>query len=217
MRFEGAIFDLDGTLTDSMYIWDETPVALIKELGGNPPADLSRDIKEMGRREAADYLIQRFHLERTPEEIMAHINRLVDVEYSQIVPAKEGVKTLLARLNARNIPCCIATASEARQAQAAMERLDLWQYFSFAISCMEHGSKSSPHIYLEGAKRMNADPKHTLVFEDALHAVRTAAAAGFPVVGVYDPSAQEDQGEIKALSRYYLNALDDPFFLSQLQ
>ena len=68
MNIRGAIFDLDGTLTDSMYIWQKAPVDLVRRYGGDPPADLSRDLKEMGRREAAEYLQSRFSLPATPEE-----------------------------------------------------------------------------------------------------------------------------------------------------
>ena len=67
------------------------------------------------------------------------------------------------------------------------------------------------------ARRLGGRPERTLVFEDALHAARTAKAAGFLVCGVYDPSAAEDQAELRALSDWYLPRLDDPEFLSRLQ
>ena len=70
MNIRGAIFDLDGTLTDSMYIWQKAPVDLVRRYGGDPPEDLARDLKEMGRREAAEYLRSRFSLSTTPEELM---------------------------------------------------------------------------------------------------------------------------------------------------
>ena len=62
MKLTGAIFDLDGTLTDSMYIWNEAPKALVRQFGGEPPEDLAEDIKEMGRREASEYMVARFSL-----------------------------------------------------------------------------------------------------------------------------------------------------------
>ena len=125
MSIKGAIFDLDGTLTDSMYIWQQAPIDLVRRYGGDPPEDLARDLKEMGRREAAEYLRSRFSLSATPEELMDTLNDLVTEEYRSRVPMKPGADQLLSRLAARDIPCCIATASEAFQAQAAMERLGL--------------------------------------------------------------------------------------------
>ena len=217
MRFKGAIFDLDGTLVDSMYIWDWVPGALIRKLGGNPPDDLPQVLTELSREEAAEYLINRFHLTQTPEEIIQAVNDLVSVEYRDKVPMKPGADVLLERLHQAGIPCGIATASEAFQAQEAMERLGLWHYFKFAISCGEFGSKSRPDIYLEATRRLGGEPGEILVFEDALHAARTAKEAGFLLAGVYDPSAQAEQESLRALCRWYLPRLDDPSFLRELQ
>lgn len=96
MNIRGAIFDLDGTLTDSMYIWQKAPVDLMRRYGGDPPEDLARDLKEMGRREAAEYLRSRFSLSTTPEELMDTLNDLVTEEYRSRVPLKPGADRLLA-------------------------------------------------------------------------------------------------------------------------
>lgn len=90
MNIRGAIFDLDGTLTDSMYIWQKAPVDLVRRYGGDPPEDLARDLKEMGRREAAEYLRSRFSISTTPEELMDTLNDLVTEEYRSRVPMKPG-------------------------------------------------------------------------------------------------------------------------------
>nr|WP_326184979.1 HAD-IA family hydrolase [uncultured Oscillibacter sp.] len=134
---------------------------------------------------------------------------LVTEEYRRRVPMKPGADRLLARLAARNIPCRTATASESGQAQAAMERLGLWRYFRFAISCIQYGGKTGPDIYLEAARRLGTDIGETAVFEDALHAAQTARKAGFPVCGVYDASAEEDQPRLRALSTWYVRDLND--------
>ena len=99
MNIRGAIFDLDGTLTDSMYIWQKAPVDLMRRYGGDPPEDLARDLKEMGRREAAEYLRSRFSLSTTPEELMDTLNDLGTEEYRSRVPLKPGADRLLARLD----------------------------------------------------------------------------------------------------------------------
>ena len=216
MRIEGAIFDLDGTLTDSMYIWNEAPKALVRKFGGEPPEDLARDIREMGRREASEYMVDTFCLPCTPQQVMEGVNALVTGEYRDRVPMKTGADTLLERLGALGVPCGIATASEAFQARDAMVRLGLWDYFQFAVSSMEYGPKTQPGIYLEAARRLGCAPERTLVFEDALHAARTANQAGFLTAGVYDPSAESDQADLKALCRWYLPRLDDEAFLAWL-
>lgn len=209
MRLQGAIFDLDGTLTDSMYIWNRAPKALVRQYGGDPPEDLAREIRQMGRREASAYMKERFRLDCTVETLMDGINDLVTEEYRYRVPMKPGADRLLVRLAEEGIPCCIATASEAFQAQAAMERLGLWRHFRFAISCIQYGGKTRPDIYLEAARRLGTAPACTVVFEDALHAARTAHDAGFRVCGVYDASAEADQTELRALADWYVRDLDE--------
>lgn len=216
MRIEGAIFDLDGTLTDSMYIWDEAPKALVRQYGGEPPEDLADAIKEMGRREASEYLIKTFHLDRTPEEAMDAINRLVTDEYRGRVPLKPGADRLLERLAEMGVSCAVATASETFQAQAALERLGVWKHFRFAVSSIQCGPKTGPEVYLEAARRLGSTPERTLVFEDALHAARTAQRAGFQVAGVYDPSSEQDRAALEEVCRWYLPSLDDETFLSAL-
>lgn len=144
MRIEGAIFDLDGTLTDSMYIWNEAPKALVRKFGGKPPEDLARDIREMGRREASEYMVDTFCLPCTPEQVMEGVNALVTGEYRDRVPMKTGADTLLERLGALGVPCGIATASEAFQARDAMVRLGLWKHFLFAFSSLQYGPKTGP-------------------------------------------------------------------------
>ena len=217
MRFKGAIFDLDGTLVDSMYIWDWVPGALIRQLGGDPPEDLAQALTELSREEAAEYLIRRFHLTQSPEALLQMVNDLVNRAYREEVPMKPGADVLLERLCRVGIPCGIATASEAFQAREAMERLGLWRYFQFAVSSQEYGSKTRPEIYLEACRRLGGAPGEILVFEDALHAARTASQAGFQMAGVYDLSAQADEPAMRKLCRWYLPRLDDPSFLQQLQ
>ena len=203
MKLEGAIFDLDGTLTDSMHIWNEAPKALVRQFGGEPPEDLAEDIKEMDRREASEYMVARFSL--------------VTDEYRDKVPMKPGADVLLERLAALGVPCGIATASEAFQARDAMVRLGLWKHFLFAFSSLQYGSKSRPDVYFAAARSLGSAPEHTIVFEDALHAARTAKEAGFLVAGVYDPSAEGDQEALREVCDWYLPRLDDPGFLALLK
>ena len=216
MRPAGAIFDLDGTLVDSMYIWDAAPKAVVRRFGGTPPEDLAARIKEMGRREASEYMIQTFSLPCTPEQLMDGVNDLVTDEYRDRVPMKRGADRLLERLETLGVPCGIATASEAFQARDAMVRLGLWKHFLFAFSCQQYGPKTGPDLYLAAARSLGSPPERTIVFEDALHAAQAARRAGFLVAGVYDPSAEGDQAALRAVCHWYLPSLDDRDFLARL-
>ena len=217
MRIEGAVFDLDGTLTDSMYIWDEAPKALVRRYGGEPPEDLAAALKEMGRREASEYLIEAFHMDCTPEEAMDAINKLVTAEYRDRVRLKPGAGRLLERLAAMGIPCAVATASETFQARAALERLGVWNRFRFAVSAIQCGPKTGPEVYFEAARRLGSAPERTLVFEDALHAAQTAKRAGFPVAVVYDLSAEADRAAMERVCDWYLPRLDGEALWNVLQ
>ena len=216
MRPAGAIFDLDVTLVDSMYIWDAAPKAVVRRFGGTPPEDLAARIKEMGRREASEYMIQTFSLPCTPEQLMDGVNDLVTDEYRNRVPMKRGADRLLERLEALGVPCGIATASEAFQARDAMVRLGLWKHFLFAFSCQQYGPKTGPDLYLAAARSLGSPPERTIVFEDALHAAQAARRAGFLVAGVYDPSAEGDQAALRAICHWYLPSLDGRDFLARL-
>lgn len=209
MKPAAMIFDLDGTLLDSMYIWNKAPLELVRRHGANPPPGLADALTEMGRREAADYLIQTFSLTAKPEELMAEINDIVTVEYLEKVTLKPGASALLPRLKKAGFPLCIATASEAFQAQMALERLSMWQYFDFAVSCIQYGGKTTPAVYLEACRRMRTQPEETVVFEDALHAAITAKKASFLVAGVYDASAERDQKELASIADWYITDLTD--------
>lgn len=211
-----AIFDLDGTLTDSMYVWDRLPEELVRQFGGHPAPGLSHTLRSMSSPQAADYLIRTYRLPATPQQLMDAMEDLADREYRERVPLKPGVRTLLERLQQLGIPCAVATASQVHQAQQALERLDVWSFFSFALSATQYGPKTRPDLYLEAARRLGAAPERTLVFEDALHAAQTAAQAGFPVAGVYDTFSAEEEQALRTVCRWYLSRLDDPAFLAQL-
>lgn len=217
MKITGAIFDLDGTLVDSMKIWDVLPGKVVRSFGAEPTDDLAYQLAAMDKQEAADYMIKTFLLPLSREEVLNRVNELVDEEYSSIVPLKKGADVLLEFLYSNKIPCSIATASEVSQAEQAMKRLGRWECFQFVLSCMQCGSKSSPQIYYQAAERMGTAPEQTLVFEDALHAAQTAKKAGFVVVGVFDPSSAADEQKMRAVCDFYLPSLDDPVFLNQLE
>lgn len=211
-----ALFDLDGTLTDSMYVWDRLPEELVRHFGGDPAPGLSHTLRAMSSPQAADYLIRTYHLSATPQQLMDTMEALADREYRERVPLKPGVRPLLERLRRLGVPCAVATASQVHQARQALERLGVWSFFSFALSATQYGPKTQPGLYLEATRRLGASPERTLVLEDALHAAQTAARAGFPVVGVYDAFSAEDEPAMRTVCRWYLPRLDEPDFLAQL-
>ena len=136
---KAAIFDLDGTLTDSMYVWDRLPEELVRQFGGIPAPDLSHTLRAMSSPQAIDYLIRTYHLPATPQQLTQAMEAIADREYRENVPLKPGVCPLLERLHQLGIPCCVATASQVHQARQALERLGVWSFFSFALSATQYG------------------------------------------------------------------------------
>ncbi len=208
MRYPYAVFDLDGTLLDSMPYWSDLGARYLRTLGFVPPADLGRILAGLTMTEGAEYVRSTFGIAKTTEEIVEEIYGLVRQAYAEEIQAKPGLKAFLERLKKAGVQMCIATASEAGLAESALKRLGLWDYFSFVLDCGECGSgKRSPDIFDQAAARLGGSRENTLIFEDAYHAVCTAHAAGYYVVGVRDAS----QGSAKARLRAVCDAFIEDF------
>ena len=160
--------------------------------------------------EAADYLIAEYGLAQTPEEIAAGVNAAMERFYRHDIPLKPGVPALLRALGERGVPCAVASVTDKALVKTALARFDLLPCFAAIVTTEEAGAgKRSPDVYLRAAERLGAVPAETLVFEDALHALHTARAAGFRTVGVFDAASADMQAEIRAVSEFYLPDFSD--------
>ncbi|MDR0406014.1 MAG: HAD family phosphatase [Clostridiales bacterium] len=205
----GAVFDLDGTLLDSMRVWEEVDAAFLRECGVAVPKDLSERLKILNFEECVMYFINTLGVKRTKEEILTRIGAMTRAAYrTDAVTAKPFVRDALGGLRERGVTMCVATANDYDVTMETLERLGLSEYFAFAVTCGQLGcSKTQPDIYRHCAARLGTTPEETMVAEDALHCVRAARDAGFYVVGVYDDSTPAgDSAEIKALSDQYITS-----------
>ena len=199
-----AIFDFDGTLFDSMFIWDSVGEIYLRSLGKEPKPTLRDDVRTLSLYQSACYFRDEYGLSLTAEEIMAGINRTIEHFYIHEVQPKHGVITFLERLKKAEIPLCIATASERYQIEAALSRCGMAQYFDAIFTCNEVGhGKDEPVIYQKAMEYFGADRSNTVIFEDAIHAVQTAKSDGFTVVAVFD-SSEKRQAELHASADFYL-------------
>ncbi len=211
---KGAIFDLDGTVLDSMQVWDKAGEMFLKSMGIEAEPGLSKIMFSMSMTEGAEFLKDRYRLDMDIPAIMAGINRTIEDFYSYQVPLKEGVEQFLKDMKQAGIKMVAATSSDRQVVERALKRLNVMNYFDRIFTCTEIGAgKVKPDIYLAAARYMGTLPKETWVFEDALYAIRTAKKAGFMTVGVYDASSMEDREEIKAICDIYLNKWDDFYSL----
>ncbi len=206
MKIEGAIFDLDGTLLDSMGIWDRAGEDFLLSLGITPRENLAETLKEMSLAQAAEYLQDTYGVSKSVDEIIRDVCHLVEDFYIEKVPLKKGVKEVLEKLSKNHVKMCVATASERRLVDLALTRCGVRQHFTEIFTCNELGlGKDSPDIYEMARAHLGTPKENTFVFEDAIHAIRTAKAAGFPVVGIFDAS-EKDQETVRSLSDYYLES-----------
>ena len=193
-----AIFDVDGTLLDSMPIWEDVSVRYLHSLGVEAECGLSRKLERMSVEEGAAYLKKTYGLEETPEEIARATLKIVEDFYFYEAPLKPGVREYLDELKARKIPMVIATSSVRAHVEAALRRLGVLDYFAKVFTCSEVGAgKTKPLIYERAGAYIGGDFREIAVFEDAIHALETAKQAGFYTVAVYDPSAGKDWDRLK--------------------
>jgi HAD superfamily hydrolase (TIGR01509 family) len=209
MNIEGAIFDLDGTLLDSMFIWDTIGESYLRSRGIEPQENLNEKFKAMSLYQAACHYQSEYGLTDSADVIMDGVNDMVRHYYTDEVQPKAGVAAFLAELKQRDVNMCIATATDRPLAEAALSRCGLLSYFGEIFTCGSVGrGKDEPEIYRAAHRFLQTPKSGTWVFEDAYYAVRTAKAAGFPVVGVYDPSAGHAE-EIRALADLYIRSFEE--------
>ena len=206
----GVIFDVDGVLLNSMPVWENLGELYLNRLGIEGEKGLGDTLFTMSLEEGAGYLISRYNLDKTPEEIVKGLNREVQEFYERRVPLKEGVRQFLQGFRERQIPMAIATSGDRKNAEAALKRLKVFSYFQGIFTCSEIGSsKSQPDIYYAAALQLDTEPSETWVFEDALHALQTAKKAGFKTVGVYDKASDRNLADIWNSADIYLPEFKD--------
>lgn len=206
---EGAIFDLDGTLLDSMPAWFGVCGEYLRQQGIRPRADVDEAVRTMSLPQAAEWVREAYALPDSAEDIADGALRMMERAYFDTIPPKPGAAPLLRRLHDAGIPMCVATASDRRLAQAALERLGLLPYLGEIFTCAQLGvSKDSPEIYEAARQYLGTSKAHTVVFEDSLHAAATAAKAGFPVAAVYDESSAADREALRQCAVLYLDTLE---------
>ena len=207
---KGAVFDVDGTLLDSMPIWENASERFLEGLGIEAEPGLNEIMFRMSLDEGAAYLRSAYNLAMTDQEIKEGVLGVIRDFYFYQAQPKPGAGEFLAQMKAREIPMYIATSSNREHIRAAFERLGVYNYFDGLITCEEAGAgKSDPRIFLLAADRMGLEPADIFVFEDVIHAIRTANSAGFVTVGVYDAASSSDNTAIREESGLYLHSLEN--------
>lgn len=201
------IFDLDGTLIDSMPIWKNVGKNYIQQYGFMPPKDFEDKIKKQTLFETAHYFKKLFEIPKTENDIVAEIIAVVAEEYANHVPLKPFAKQYLEKQKQCGTKMCILTASEPDYTLTAMKRLDILHYFDFIATCTEMGlTKNDIQIFFRTMERLGGNQKNTVIFEDALYAIRTAKKGGFYVVAIAEDTRPNDTIEIQNISDKYITS-----------
>jgi len=208
--FKGAIFDLDGTLLDSLWVWDEVDKNFLGRRGIEVPDDYMDIINPMGVMQTAEYTIKRFSLSDTPQDLIAEWNMLALREYKSNVKMKPGAQKYLNLLKNNSVKLGIATASDPEIYIPALKNLGIYDLFD-AITHADEVSrgKDFPDIYLLAAKKLGATPEKCVVFEDIYSGINSAKSAGFYTVGVYEEYSKKDKDKIIKTADKYIYSFDE--------
>lgn len=210
MRLQSAIFDMDGTLLDSMGMWRTLGSVLAKNHGKTAPPDLDRRVASLGLWEGTAYCKEVCGLPGTVDELVQEIWGTIEHFYRHDVRPKPGLIPFLSILKMEGVWMYVATATDRPLAEAALKTAGIDGFFRGMITSAEAGQskREGAEIYERALRRLRSTKKDTVVFEDALHALRTAHDAGFRTAAVYDES-EPDQEEMRRLAEYYIRSFEE--------
>lgn len=197
---KGAIFDMDGTLIDSMHIWRNLCELYIRSLGFEP----KEKFKTYDLDYAADYIRREYGVSLSNDEIGRGVIGIIENFYRDQAVPRPGIPEFLEKLRASGVKMCIATATDRYMVETALERCGIREYFSeiFTVSEVGH-EKDEPVIFRKALEYLGTPKNETIVIEDALYAIRTATSDGFLTAAVYDPN-EKGQDEVRRLADYYM-------------
>ena len=207
--FKGAIFDLDGTLLDSLWVWDEVDKNFLGRRGIEVPNDYMDIINPMSVMQTAEYTIKRFSLTDTPQDLIAEWNMLALKEYKTNVNMKPGAQNYLNHLKNQGAKLGIATASDPEIYIPALKNLGIYDLFDAITHADEvsHG-KDFPDIYLYTAEKLGVKPENCIVFEDIFSGINSAKSAGFYTVGIFE-AYSKDQDKIIKTADMYIHSFEE--------
>jgi len=205
----GAIFDVDGTLINSMPAWETVGSTYVREHGLVPAEDLDKRVKECCLRDVSGIMFDEYGIDKSLEQIETELSKMVEYKYYNTIPLKPGVEELLEGLRQRGVKMCLASASRYDHIERALTRLGLMQYFTKIFSCIDVGSSKREHeIYKLAMEHLGTEPENTYMFDDALYVAQTAGALGIHCVGMYD-EYMFHQEELRNSTEYYIEDYHD--------
>ncbi|OXN00502.1 beta-phosphoglucomutase [Bifidobacterium vansinderenii] len=199
---KAAIFDLDGTLLDSMHVWTDVDNEFLHKRGFDVPADYAESIAHLSFEDCAEYTIRRFGLPDSPQDLMDEWNRMAFDAYTTTVPLKPHAGEYLRHLKVTGAKLAVATSLPPRFREAVLRRLGVYDLFDAFSSVDDVGdvSKDQPDVYLHAAAQVSVQPTDCTVFEDILVGIRVVKSVGMHAWAMYDASSKNHWPQIQAVA-----------------
>ncbi|HHX70443.1 MAG: HAD family phosphatase [Miniphocaeibacter sp.] len=205
-----AIFDMDGTIIDSMKKWSTVLDDYLTDIGLKLDPDYRKSLNSKPMKEILDKVHKDFNIQGTPTDSFNNIMEIMRYNYLNTFSLKPGVKNALDELMNKNIKMAVATATPERVAIDAINKQGLEKYFEFIQTCDNVNlMKFQPEYWHTAAKNLNSSIENSIVFEDALYCIETVKKINGGIVAIADESANSDKDKIIALSDHYIEHYDE--------
>ena len=211
-KFKAAIFDMDGTLLDTMYIWRHLAPEYLRKNNIAVPDDLTDQLAIMGIGRAVTFLIENFNIKIAPEELHREIIGILADYYRHHAIFKPGAEEFLQKMQARGIPTMVFSATPEDLLDLALGRLDALKYFSHGVLSVNtiKCAKNKPEAFYTAAEHIGFPVEDVMIFEDALYAASTVKKAGFALTVMADNEEHHTQ-EMRELADFYIEKSWDEF------
>ncbi len=205
------IFDLDGTLVDSMGIWQQMVIALLEQTKTPYPPDILKILTPLGNVGSVDYLIHTLGMTKTHDEVMEMMDRHLFDEYAHRIFVKPGVKEYLKKLKKEGNFLGVLTASLHRYTDACLKNNGIFDLFDVVWSIEDYGTltKNQTEIYDQMTMRLECKKEEIVFYDDNILAISTSKKAGIPTVAVYDRSSDRDEESIRKIADRYVRSFDE--------
>lgn len=209
---KGYLFDLDGTLIQSMHVWEDAVIHLFDRLQLSMDINEARDVfSAMKFSEVLESIIQRFHLNMDVKTLYDLVIHDVREQYEHYIPAVEGAVDYVQRCRLAGKEMCVVTANDTPLTKAVLRRLGMLDGMKFILSSEESGlTKRTPQMTLAAIDRLHLQPQECVMLEDSLYSMKSAKEAGCYVIAIASKTALDYQEICATADEVYPNLKSVP-------